>query len=347
MINQSTEQKLAQLKNKSFKRKRKRADETVEQKSIQLEKRHEYNKRKKQKIELANRYASQNSKNCLPEINSRLDKLIKRFHAQVSDGPVYSCTSCDQLWYKHSVHSVTKLMSNVNDAIEKCISSINAGYVCKTCYNSLKRNNIPKCAIANKMDFPIFPSYLNDTSQLEWRLVSPRLIFQKLQEAPRGKQLRINGNVVNVPADVAHTATLLPRLPSDTYTIKIQLKRRYLVYKHATLSENIRPFRVIQIAQWFIHTGELYKQENIKINSQWLKEFGNFHIHESMSTENISESDNSDLHVEGSNLNEGNSRENWIEVDDSQLIAGVTDTMLTSPNFMDNAECEKVLNVAP
>jgi len=126
----------------------------------------------------------------------------------------------------------------------------------------------------------------------------------------------------------------------------MQLKRR-LAYKHATLSENIRPFRVIQIAQWLIHTGELYKQENIKINSQWLKEFGNFHIHESMSTENVSESDNSDLHVEGSNLNEGNSRENWIEVDDLQLIAGVTDTMLTSPNFMDNAECEKVLNVAP
>ena len=282
----------------------------------------------------------------MPEINGKLEKLIERYHAQVSDGPVYSCASCDQLWYKHSVHSVAKLMSNVNDAIKKCISSVNAGYVCKTCYNSLKRNNIPKCAIANKMDFPILPSNLNDTSQLEWRLVSPRLIFQKLQEAPRGKQLRINGNVVNVPADVAHTATLLPRLPSDTYTIKMQLKRR-LAYKHATLSENIRPVRVIQIAQWLIHTGELYKQENIKINAQWLEEFENSHIHENIGTENTSESDDSDLHLEGNNLNEDNSRENWVEVDDSQLIAGVTDTMLTSPNFMDNSECERVLNVAP
>ena len=160
------------------------------------------------------------------------------------------------------------------------------------------------------MDFPILPSNLNDTCQLEWRFVSPRLIFQKLQEALRGKQLRINGNVVNVPADVAHTATLLPRLPSDTYTIKMQLKRR-LAYtcKHATLSETIRPFRVIQIAQWLIHTGELYKQENIKINTQWLQEFENSHIHESIGTENNSESDDSDLHLEGNNLNEDNSRE--------------------------------------
>ena len=62
-------------------------------------------------------------------------------------------------------------------------------------------------------------------------------------------------------------------------------------------------------------------------------------MHESIATENISASDDFDLHLEGSNLNEDNSRENWVEVDDSQLIAGVTDTILTSPNFMDNSEC--------
>ena len=80
-----------------------------------------------------------------------MEKLIEKYHAQVSGA------SCDQLWYKHGVHPVAKLMSNVNDAIEKCISSVNAGYVCKACYNSLKRNNIPKCAIVNKMDFSILP----------------------------------------------------------------------------------------------------------------------------------------------------------------------------------------------
>ena len=95
----------------------------------------------------------------LPEINGKLEKLIERYHAQVSDGQVYSCASCHQLWYKHSVHSVAKLMSNVYDVIEKCVSLVNVGYVCKTCYNSLKRNNIPKCAIANKMVFPYFRSF--------------------------------------------------------------------------------------------------------------------------------------------------------------------------------------------
>lgn len=70
-------------------------------------------------------------------------------------------------------------------------------------------------------------------------------------------------------------------------------------------------------------------------------------IHQSIGTENISEADDSDLHVEGSNLYDNNSKEHWIQVDDSQLIAAATDTMLASPNFMDNLEHEKVLIVAP
>ena len=45
-------------------------------------------------------------------------------------------------------------------------------------------------------------------------------------QAPRGKQLKINGNIVNVPADVANTVSMLPRLPSETSTIKVNLKRR-------------------------------------------------------------------------------------------------------------------------
>ena len=63
MINKFAEQKLAQLKNKSIKKKQNCANETAEQKSIRLEKRREYNKCRKQKIELAIRYSSQNSNN--------------------------------------------------------------------------------------------------------------------------------------------------------------------------------------------------------------------------------------------------------------------------------------------
>ena len=35
--------------------------------------------------------------------DQNMGNLIKKFHAAVSRGPMYICTCCDQLWYKHSV----------------------------------------------------------------------------------------------------------------------------------------------------------------------------------------------------------------------------------------------------
>ena len=51
-------------------------------------------------------------------------------------------------------------------------------------------------------------------------------------QAPRGKQLKIHGNIVNVPANVA----------SEAATIKVNLKRK-LQYKSSALSLNVRPTR--------------------------------------------------------------------------------------------------------
>lgn len=85
--------------------------------------------------------------------------------------------------------------------------------------------------------------------ELEWRLVSPRLVFEKLHEAPRGKQMKICGNIVNVPANVVNTVTVLPRLSQEAGTIKVQLKRK-LKYKSYTLSQNVRPAKVFEAAKW-------------------------------------------------------------------------------------------------
>jgi len=73
------------------------------------------------------------------------------------------------------------------------------------------------------MQFPEKPAFL-DPNELEWRLLAPRIAFQKLMQAPRGKQFKLQGNVVNVPADVTNTVTMLPRLPTETATIKVKLK---------------------------------------------------------------------------------------------------------------------------
>ena len=51
------------------------------------------------------------------------------------------------------------------------------------------------------MSFPLKPDFF-DLTESECRLLAPSLAFQKLMQAPRGNQLKIKGNVVNVPADV-------------------------------------------------------------------------------------------------------------------------------------------------
>ena len=37
------------------------------------------------------------------------ESVIRNFHESVSTGPLYICTCCDQLWYRHSVFSANQL----------------------------------------------------------------------------------------------------------------------------------------------------------------------------------------------------------------------------------------------
>ena len=200
-----------------------------------------------------------------------LDRLVVKFHELVATGPTYVCVCCDQLWYEHSVVRAEVLRYLENEVVSKCLPNrwecCAKEWVCKTCSHHIKKNKIPPCAVQNKMGFPYKPEFL-DLSDLEWRLVSPRLIFQKIHEAARGKQLKIHGNVVNVPADVANTANVLPRVSTQTETIKVQLKRK-LMYKHYVLSQNIRPFKVFEAAKWLTENGTLFRQQSIKLNPHW------------------------------------------------------------------------------
>ena len=173
------------------------------------------------------------------------ESLIRNFHKSVSTGPLYICTYCDQLWYRHSVSAANQLTLKNPDVVkylQNIVSVDNTKWVCQTCSGHLKKGKVPSCAIVNGMRFPTKPNffYLNE---LECRLIAPRLAFQKIYQAPRGGQLKIAGNVVNVPADVNSTVNMLPRLANDTCTIKVQLKRR-LQYKSSVLGLNIRPNKV-------------------------------------------------------------------------------------------------------
>ena len=53
----------------------------------------------------------------------------------------------------------------------------------------------------------------------------------QLREMPRGGQINLKGNIVNVPADVNNTVRQLPRMLDDSETIAVKFKRNFC-YKH-------------------------------------------------------------------------------------------------------------------
>ena len=290
-----------------------------------------------------------------------LQSLISQFHDVVSQGPLYICTCCDQLWYKHSVIPVTTLKENNPDVQKRLLNNRksvnNVEWLCKTCNKHLKNNKVPPCATINGLQFPEKPSffYLNE---LECRLLAPRLAFQKLMQAPRGRQLKINGNIVNVPADVVNTVNMLPRFPNDTNTIKVNLKRR-LQYRSSALSLNVRPSKVAETAEWLVNNGNLYKDEGITFNDTWLEDNSNSQMlfddsdndQTSEGSENVVDCNAESLNCDTECKTQQSSAcddddEHWSE-DEAEIPAGITDTMLTSPDFVTDNERQHILNVAP
>ena len=177
---------------------------------------------------------TQSTKSCQRDVNklsadkstTEVNKLTQNFHLSVSVGPLYICTCCDQLWYKHSVCPAERIRLTCPDTVKylRNVRSVdNIEWVCNTCCNHLRKKQVLPCAAANGMKFPNKPDFFYP-NELECRLVAPRLAFQKIFQGPRGRQLKITGNVVNVPADVNTTVNMLPRLADDTGTIKVQLK---------------------------------------------------------------------------------------------------------------------------
>ena len=282
-----------------------------------------------------------------------LQSLILKFHDIVSKGPVYICSCCDQLWYRHSVSSAATLRKT-NPNIEKNLlhktSVDNVEWLCRSCHNYLSKNKVPPCATINVMQFPPKPTFF-DLNELECRLLAPRLAFQKIMQAPRGKQLKINGNIVNVPADITNTVSMLPRLPDETGTIKVNLKRR-LQYKSSASSLNVRPHKVVQAANWLVENSSLYK-EGITFSQHWLEFSSNVlsPLDNSDTEKHKDQSQNMECDTLPVNITSTSQvtvddEDNWSE-DEVEIPAGVTDTMLTATDFMTQNERQHILNVAP
>ncbi len=292
-----------------------------------------------------------------------IPKTIEFFHENINVGPEYICTYCDQLWYRSSVTQCNASLykSCSNEILALCLTGLksidNTEWICSTCHSNLKAGKLPTCAKANKMTFPEKPDVLKDLTPLEERLISPRIPFMQVRELPRGGQLSIHGNVVNVPADVSSTVSVLPRPINESQTIPIKLKRR-LGYKHHYQFQNVRPSKVLEAVQYLVRSSELFKNEGIQVMDSYVSnqvdnnedEWSEFISKDRKETsENLSINLNAQSQEEVERTNASNDSidndtdDEWCET--TERSSGVMDTLLHEPDITQDGD--RIISFAP
>ena len=287
-------------------------------------------------------------------------KIYKNFQSKIKDGPMYVCTSCTQTFFRHSVNMTENITIKEIGAstARSCFTdtkSVNSKeWICKTCLKSIQQGKVPGCSIANNMKFPAIPDELKLT-HMEERLVAPRLAFMQVKQLPRGGQLNLKGNIVNVPADVNATVRQLPRLMDNLETIPVKLKRK-LSYKHCVAFEQIRPVKILEAARWLVQNSQLFKNEGIEVNNCWL-DSAEASLHDSETADasaNVDETtgerlsaqtESQDLQVSKNPESTNSTSDEWTEDDNfHNRLTGNTDTMLQP---MDFREYNQILSLAP
>ena len=198
---------------------------------------------------------------------------IANFNAAISDSCSYVCSCCHQLWFKHSVRSISSI-ENIplnKTLLGKCLTNLlsvnNIEWICTTCFYNIKKGKIPKLSVLNGMILPQKPPEL-DLGNLEERLIALRIPFMQIRCLGAGGQFSLKGSVVNVPAQIEPTIRALPRPQFKTETIPVKLKRM-MSMTHAVRTENIRPEAVMMALKKLMSTSELYKEANISVDERW------------------------------------------------------------------------------
>ena len=98
-------------------------------------------------------------------------------------------------------------------------------YICKTCYNSVKKPHIQTQVVCNKLEIfcpaPLPHSAPNrlerlNLNRLERILISRRILFKKVAVMPRGQFPKLKGEICNIPFETADiTSTLLRGVDSN------------------------------------------------------------------------------------------------------------------------------------
>jgi hypothetical protein len=201
-----------------------------------------------------------------------IESNLKEFEAIKKEGPTSVCSCCGGLWFRTSTRAVTANQCD-KDLAKKIfyLMSEDTSYkLCETCFRDYRRNQVPRLALANGIDFPEVPSVLKDLTTLEERLCALRLPFMQIRSLGVDGQCGIRGNVVHIENELDMTVSVLPRTEDLSAVIPVGLVR-HLDHQRPYLFQEIRPAKVYQAAKYLVTT-PIYREEGAVLSENWLRE---------------------------------------------------------------------------
>jgi len=206
------------------------------------------------------------------------DSMRSNYESKIKEGPTHICSCCGGLWFEYSIREIT-VENLINKGLKGefihtiCYLKDEVIKLCVTCRKDIMSSKVPNICLSNGLAFHDIPDCLKVLTELEERLVSPRIPFMSIRSLGYSKQLGLKGNLVNVPMNVDTNVSILPRTFSDTQTIQLKLMKQ-MKNKNAFMYETIRP-KVVHTAIEYLIEQELYKDEGIVISNNWLKQYSN------------------------------------------------------------------------
>ena len=85
------------------------------------------------------------------KFESNMTELLKIFNENIAEGPVYVCTCCQQIWFKHSV-------LNIDEIILKTDNERTTFSTCRTQYQKMEKSGFVKLSEI-QLKKEKFPSY--------------------------------------------------------------------------------------------------------------------------------------------------------------------------------------------
>ena len=255
---------------------------------------------------------------------SSIDDMKSNYEFKIREGPTHICSCCGGLWFDYSVREFT-IESLINKGLRTefidtvCYLKDRIIKLCVTCRKDILLNKVPTLCLSNGLAFYEIPDCLKILTELEERLISPRIPFMVIRSLGYCKQFGLKGNLVNVPMNVDTNVSVLPRTFSDTQTIQLKLMRQ-MKNKNAFMYETIRP-KVVYTAVKYLVEQELYKDEGIVISTNWLNQHSN-------ERENFIVNDEDKKAHQDETSEDSDDDDNWNESDEEPVNPGATETLL-------------------